>query len=75
MARRLAFSTARILLVSIENGSSSLTHNCHSCLDEVERLEWYLRDLRSMLTQCQQVPDTPHVLKCFLTFCLSMIQK
>jgi len=63
MAGRLVFSSTQVLLVPVENGDSLPTHSCHSCIGKVERLEWYLKDLRSGLTQHQQVPDNLHAHK------------
>ena len=65
MAGRLVFLSTQVLLVSVENGDSLPTHSCHSCVGKVERLERYLKDLRSGLTQRQQVPDNLHAHKAF----------
>ena len=65
MAGRLVFSSTQVLLVPVENGDSLPTHSCRSCVGKVERLEWYLKDLRSGLAQCRQVPHNVHAHKAF----------
>lgn len=75
MARRFVFSSTQVLLVPVENGDSLPIHSCHSCVGKLERLERYLKDLRSGLTQRQQVPDNLMHIKRFLTCCLSMVRK
>jgi len=53
VAKRIAFSSAQVLLVLVENGNGLLTHSC--CVGEAERLKQKLKDLKSRLAQHWQV--------------------